>query len=52
MVRSAALAALNGREVLGSVLGVAWHVVARTEKEDTTGHITVFVGNIGDVIDE
>jgi hypothetical protein len=46
------MAALNGREVLGSVLGVAWHIVASAVKEDTTGHITVFVGNIGDVIDE
>jgi len=48
---STALAALNGREVLGSQLGVAWHVV-QGAKEDTSNHITVFVGNIGDAIDE
>lgn len=48
---STALAALNGREVLGSQLGVAWHVV-QGAKEDTSSHITVFCGNIGDAIDE
>ena len=48
---STALAALNGREVLGSQLGVAWHV-AQGAKEDTSSHITVFCGNIGDTIDE
>eukprot|EP00961_Rhodomonas_salina_P161545 2175331-Rhodomonas_salina.1 len=48
---SLALAALNGREVLGSQLGVAWYVQAGS-KEDTTGHVNVFVGNIGDAIDE
>ena len=48
---STALAALNGREVLGSKLGVAWHVV-QGAKEDTSNHITVFCGNIGDAIDE
>lgn len=48
---STALAALNGREVLGSQLGVAWHVV-QGAKEDTSNHITVFCGNIGDAIDE
>jgi RNA recognition motif-containing protein len=50
-VGSTALAALNGREVLGSQLGVAWHVV-QGAKEDTSQHITVFCGNIGDQIDE
>ncbi len=48
---STALAALNGRDVLGSQLGVAWHVV-QGAKEDTSQHITVFCGNIGDQIDE
>jgi hypothetical protein len=37
--------------VLGSQLGVAWHVV-QGAKEDTSAHITVFCGNIGDQIDE
>lgn len=50
-LRSTALAALNGRDVLGSQLGVAWHVV-QGAKEDTSQHITVFCGNIGDQIDE
>ncbi len=31
---------------------MAWHVQNTGQKEDTTGHITVFVGNIGDAIDE
>ena len=48
---STALAALNGREVLGSQLGVAWRTV-KGAKEDTSQHITVFCGNIGDQIDE
>ena len=48
---STALAALNGRDVLGSQLGVVWHVV-QGAKEDTSQHITVFCGNIGDQIDE
>lgn len=51
-LRSAALAALNGREVLGSELKVTWNVQAGGTKEDTTNHPTVFVGNIGDQIDE
>ena len=37
--------------MLGSQLGVAWHVV-QGAKEDTSNHITVFCGNIGDAIDE
>jgi RNA recognition motif-containing protein len=51
-VCSAALAALNGREVLGSELKVTWNVQQAGPKEDTSGHPTVFVGNIGDAIDE
>ena len=46
------MAALNGREVLGSELKVTWNVQAAGPKEDTSGHPTVFVGNIGDSIDE
>jgi RNA recognition motif-containing protein len=52
VLNSAALAALNGREVLGSELKVTWNVQAAGPKEDTSGHSTVFVGNIGDSIDE
>ncbi|EKX41468.1 hypothetical protein GUITHDRAFT_141953 [Guillardia theta CCMP2712] len=49
---SVALASLNGREVLGSPLNVSWHLQQAGPKEDTSNHITVFVGNIGDIIDE
>jgi RNA recognition motif-containing protein len=38
--------------VLGSELKVTWNVQAAGPKEDTSGHPTVFVGNIGDSIDE
>lgn len=38
--------------MLGSELKVTWNVQAGGTKEDTTNHPTVFVGNIGDQIDE
>lgn len=38
--------------MLGSELKVTWNVAAGGPKEDTTNHPTVFVGNIGDQIDE
>lgn len=38
--------------MLGSELKVTWNVQQAGPKEDTAGHPTVFVGNIGDQIDE
>eukprot|EP00960_Hanusia_phi_P008470 241564-Hanusia_phi.AAC.4 len=52
LVYSVAVTALNGREVLGSPLNVTWHLQQVGPKEDTSNHITVFVGNIGDAFDE